>query len=79
MLADKLAGVEATLARSFIINNIYLRDRVISREELIREIASAIGEIRRRMMQFWTNKNKSAFPAMPQNVAQFMYGPWLGE
>jgi len=29
------------------------------------------------MMQFWTNKDNSALPIVPQNVAQFMYGARL--
>ena len=31
------------------------------------------------MMQFWTNKDNSDFPIVPQNVGQFMYGARLGE
>jgi FxsC-like protein len=43
--------MERTLVRSFIVNNIYVRDSVRSHEELKQEIAGAIGEVRRRMMQ----------------------------
>jgi len=48
---DLQAAMEKTLVRSFIVNNIYLRACVRSREELKQEIVGAIGEIRRRMMQ----------------------------
>jgi hypothetical protein len=44
--------METTLFRSFIVNNIYLRDRIRSCDELKQEIVGAISEIRRRMMQF---------------------------